>query len=388
MATGAQRGLKRVVESAWGVTPATPTMKLIRNTGGNGIGLGRGSILSGELRNDRGISDMRLGNKNPAIEIPYEFSYGNFDDFLELAMGGSFAAAYNLTGVTVDIDGTGKTISRSADSWLDDGIEVGDFIVTSGYTETGNNGTFEVTAVTDLVITLGNATGLVTDTTEVGAITTTKMKLIKGTSLGSMTLQESFDDLASGNKYLLMVGAMVNTLSMDLQPEAIITGAINMVGKDVTSEASDAASVTDAADTTVVMVPYEGSISIDGTEIGVVASMNWQLENGLEPKFPVSQDSAHHVAVGRSNITGNLSLFFYDATYLANYIAETEMSLKLNVNDPSGNGYTFHFPRIKLSGESRSIEENDITQEMPFQALDDSTEGSNLVIYKRPGSAA
>lgn len=85
MAQGSQTGLRLIEEATYGTTPTTPTMTPIRNNGGNGIQVSRSTIVSDEMRTDRQIPDVSLGNFDASLEIPVEFIYGAFDDLLESA---------------------------------------------------------------------------------------------------------------------------------------------------------------------------------------------------------------------------------------------------------------------------------------------------------------
>lgn len=104
MAEGSRRRLSYIEEVDWGVTPDNPSMKLLRNTGGGGIQMQRDSLQSQEMRSDRQIAAMRLGNKRPTLEVPFEFSYGSFDDLLEGALFGEWVVPYNLTAQTVSVN--------------------------------------------------------------------------------------------------------------------------------------------------------------------------------------------------------------------------------------------------------------------------------------------
>jgi len=60
---------------------------------------------------------------------------------------------------TIAVDGTEEQFTSTPVNFLTSGIEVGQFIVVSGFTEAANNGTFEVLAVTANAITVnGNLT--------------------------------------------------------------------------------------------------------------------------------------------------------------------------------------------------------------------------------------
>ncbi len=78
---GSDRDLSYIKEVTPGVTPVNPAMKLMRTTGDT-FQLSRDSFTSAELRADRGITDMKLGNKQTSGTINFELSYENFEDFL------------------------------------------------------------------------------------------------------------------------------------------------------------------------------------------------------------------------------------------------------------------------------------------------------------------
>jgi hypothetical protein len=81
---GSQRGLRFIEEVTVGVTPAT-NMTTLRNTG-DSITLTKDSFQSNELRSDRAVTDLTMGNKQTGGGIDYELSVDNFDPFLAAAL--------------------------------------------------------------------------------------------------------------------------------------------------------------------------------------------------------------------------------------------------------------------------------------------------------------
>jgi autotransporter-associated beta strand protein len=67
----------------------------------------------------------------------------------------------DLSALTVSVDAGKKQFSRASDSWIKDGVRSGDFITIAGFKDAGNNGTFKVTAVSDLAVTCADAKALV-----------------------------------------------------------------------------------------------------------------------------------------------------------------------------------------------------------------------------------
>lgn len=382
MAEGSRRGLFYVAESAWGTTPGTPTMKTLRNTGGSGIALERSQLQSQEMRSDRAIADIAFGQKRASLEVPFEFSYGSYDDMLEAALFGAFAVAYAITGLTVDVDATAKTFTRSAGSFITDGVKVGDKITFGGFTNAGNNGTFVVTDVAALVVTCSAATGLanVTDDTEVTA-TTDRFVLKQGVTKKSFTIEEGFLDV---DQHQVMTGAMADSLSLNIAPDQIITGNMRLIGKVAGSfSATPLDESPDAASTTPVFNSFSGSIKENAVAISYISALSLNLANALAADFALFQDEAFQVGVGRANLSGSLSAYFPDAILANKAIAGTDTSLEFTLSGTSGS-YRFTIPRLKLAPGSKQIEENKVIQTYNWQALHSSTLGTCLQIERIP----
>jgi len=81
--------LRYVVETTPGVTPSTPTMKNLRFTG-ESLNANRTTASSTEIRSDRNVTDLVTTGVTATGDINIELSYGEFDDFLESALQGTW----------------------------------------------------------------------------------------------------------------------------------------------------------------------------------------------------------------------------------------------------------------------------------------------------------
>ena len=85
----------------------------------------------------------------------------------------------------------------------------------------------------------------------------------------------------------------------------------------------------------------------------------------------------------KSNVTGQVTAYFENSILMDKFINETASSLSFELQDPAGNGYTFLLPNIKYTGGQPDVSgEGPITLAMPFQALYDSTVGTNIKITR------
>lgn len=99
MANGSRHSMFQVLESSYGVTPATPAWKPIRHNTTN-IGLTKNTLQSEELRSDRQIADFRHGTRQVGGEIAVELSFGSFDDALEALLCGTWTDDVLKAGTT------------------------------------------------------------------------------------------------------------------------------------------------------------------------------------------------------------------------------------------------------------------------------------------------
>lgn len=91
MADGSRHSMRLVLESTYGVTPATPTLTPIRHTQTT-LGLTKDSLQSEEIRADRQIADFRHGARQVGGDIQFELSFDSFDSILEALTMGTWTA--------------------------------------------------------------------------------------------------------------------------------------------------------------------------------------------------------------------------------------------------------------------------------------------------------
>ncbi len=383
MAEGSRRRIIYVPEVTPGTTPPTPSCKTLRANGGSGIKIARQSLQSQEMRSDRQVAALRLGNKSPSLEIPFEFSFGSFDDILESALFGLWAIAYALTAQTVSVVASTKKFTRAAGSWITDGVKVGDKFITTGFEAAGNNGTFIVTAVSALEVTCAAATGLVDVTGDMDvAITTDRSVLKQGVTPKYLSMEEGFADI---DVYQVLTGCMANTFGLEVRPNAMVTGSFGMVALGGSAFADASIDATpDAAPTTSPFDAYTGSIKEGGAALAIATGLSLSLANGLESLFALFRADPYRIGVGRANVTGRLSAYFESAAMANKFSNETESSIEFRLTDLAGNSYDILIPRIKYTDAAKSMTENNVLVDMPFQALNDTTEGTSLRIDKRP----
>src|SRR3990172_2515257 len=297
-ASGAPHRMPYVAETTWGPTPAPPTLSAIRHNSAT-LALQRGTLQSEEIRDDRMLVDFRLGQRSVAGDIVGELSDGSYDDFLQAALGGTWAADVLKAGV----------VRRS------------------------------------------------------------------------FTVERYFADIT---RYVRYRGCEVNTLALTVSPEAICGITFGMMGKDQDATASTAiaGSTYPAAPTSSPYDGFSGAINEGGSAIAIVTEVSINLNNNLQANPVIGSISGLQATIGRSLITGSLSAYFEDEVMLNKFINETSSSLSFTLGG-SGSGMTLLLPKIKYTGgQPDTSGEGSIILQMPFQALYDSTEATNIKITR------
>lgn len=390
MADGSRHSLYVVPESSWGVTPGTPAFDLVRITGTT-LGLSRDSLQSEEIRSDRQISDFRGGANQVGGDINFELSYGSFDDLLKAVLMSTDWAAAADTGVST-FDATATGFTRATGDFTADGFEVGQIIVTSGFSTADNNGRFEITAVdaTSIDATPLEGQTLASESGDGDEQIVTAHEIVKaGTTRHSFTFMRHFADLPGGsNPYYLYTGVEVNNVQLQISANAMITGTFSVLGKgQETASSAPAGTTYNPESTTSPLDSFSGELKENGNTIAVITEIQLNLENGLETRFVVGSKDSINPSSGRSNCSGTITAYFEDSTLVDKFLNETESSIEFTLPDGAGNKLRVELPRIKYTGGQPDVSgEGPITLSMPFQALLDSTEGTNIILERTPAA--
>jgi hypothetical protein len=389
MSTSSRHALYAIPEVTYGVTPATPAFVAVRHTGTT-LGTTKSTHISEELRADRQISDFRHGTKQVGGDLKFELSYGSFDQLLEATLGGTWTVkAAPRTAITISASSVDNSINDSAN--LLPLLAAGDRVTIAGFTGTaGNNQTGLIvvsSTVSKMVLSGGNA--LVTDAAgESVTVTTLTYQLKAGTVRRSFSVMRHFSDLQAGDKpFHLYTGVELNTMNLTIPSDGIVNGTFGVMGKTQTLSTTGVAGQTlGSASTTRVMDSFTGTITEGGVSLAIATEITLTLENGLEPRFAIGTDSViGNGVIGRSNLTGQLTAYFENATMLEKFLNETGSSLLFTIVDRTGNSYRFNIPSIVYNGGQPDTQgQGSITLAIPFQAILDSTTASNIVIDRNP----
>lgn len=202
-----------------------------------------------------------------------------------------------------------------------------------------------------------------------------------GTVRKSFTIERAFLDIT---QFGVFTGCMVNSFSLSIPANNIVTGSFGIVGKDGSYSGSALTAEPTAAQTEAPFDSFTGAIKEGSSSIAIVTSLDINLENGLDPNLVIGSNTAAAITDGRSNVTGSVSAYFENLTLLNKFINETESSIEITLGGETKK-YDINIPRIKYTGGDNPVSgEGPIMLNLPFQALLCDTLKTNLQITRTP----
>jgi hypothetical protein len=205
--------------------------------------------------------------------------------------------------------------------------------------------------------------------------------------IGTTPKYFSFEDAANDiAQFRLFTGMAVSTLNVSIAPNQMVTGTFDLVGKTMTQAGTTASTggAPTASSTNAPFDSYSGTITDGGSGLAIVTSLDFSLTNSFAPTFVIGSDSAQQLEFGRAVVEGTMTVYYEDETLINKFLNETESSLSVSVDDPTGaSTYTFEFPRVKYNGAAVPVQ-NPASRliTIPFVALYDTTEGTNLKLTR------
>lgn len=377
LSSGANTAISYVAEVTRGTTPGSPTMKALRVTSRN-INLQKQTLGSQEKRADRQVADVRHGFNQVGGSLGFELSMQSFDDWLEAALGGTWATAPATASTSLATNATGNKVVRTTGSFITDGFMAGDVVTLAGFLTGGNNGVTTVLSVTALELTVAKT--LVTDVAAAArTVTATGKKLKVGSSLRSFTIERGFTDVT---QYQVFAGCAINQMSLQIQPNQIIGGSFDIIGMSNTGFTGTSLGTPTAAPSTSPFDAFTGSLYVNGVANTVVTGINIQVANGRSVQPVVGSKFSPDVFEGTATVTGQVTAFFESATIYNLFFNESEVALFFRMN--SGSDFqVWCLPRIKLtSGDMDPPQEGPIVATYNFQALVEANSGTCLAVQR------
>ena len=207
-----------------------------------------------------------------------------------------------------------------------------------------------------------------------------------GTTPKYFSIEDAATDIT---QFRLFTGMAVSSMAVSIRPNQMVTCTFSMVGKDMSISGTSVDATKTASSTNAPFDSYSGAIEIGNAgsslaSIATVTGIDFTLSNSLAPTFIVGASTTPQLEYGMATVEGTITAYFEDAVLINRFINETETGLQVSVDDPTGSSdYTFLFPRVKINGADVPVD-NPTSRiiTLPFVALYDTTENSNIVLTR------
>ena len=217
-----------------------------------------------------------------------------------------------------------------------------------------------------------------------GTWTTNVLKA--GTTRRWFSMLRKFGDVGFDKPYLLFTGTEIASAEFKISPDKIATCSFDTVAKSmsISTTAPTGATFPATAVAASPMDAFTGTIKEGGSVIAVVSELSFKVENGINRRFVIGSKDTILPEIGRSNVTGSITAYFESAAMLEKFLNETQSSLEFTLT-AGAKTLTFLLPAVKYTGGKPDVSgEGAITLQMPFQAVYDATEATNIKVTRVP----
>lgn len=376
---GTSKSVSYKKETTFGVLAGTGSGKQLRRVT-SAFNLKKETYESSELRTDRQTADFRHGVRSAEGSLNGELSPSSYSDFMQAILARDFttSAVTAALSITVAASGTLWTVTRSAGSWLTDSFNVGKvFAMTGGSLHalnTSKNLLIVSMTATILTVKVLNGTALQAEGPIATVVSTVRGKDTFVPSTGhtdqSFTVEEWYSDILQSEVY---TGCKTGSLNVQMPATGLVTTDFSFMGKDLAQTGTTQYFTTPTAQgTNGIFASVQGAVVVDGVPVALITSADFTVERATENAVAVGSNSIADIFTGRIKATGNLSVYFQDATFRDYFTNETVVSLifALTTSDAANADFvSFTMPKVKLGSFSKADAELGITASTSFTAL-------------------
>lgn len=355
----------------------------LRRTSSN-LALKKETYQSNEMRADMQIGDFRHGVRSVDGTIAGELSPGTYNLFMASALRQTWQTQVT-TGAKTDITAAvtvapAGTFTRATGSYLTDGFKIGDVVRWTGWTTaTANNAhNFIITALTATVMTVYPLDGVAlvakASGDSVTCVVTGKKTWIPATGHTSdfYTVEHNYSDIDQSEVF---TDCKVNSMAFKLPATGMATLDVSMIGLNMIPKASaDSPYFTSPAASSAYgsLAAVNGALYVQGAQVALLTGLDFTIAGNLSSDAVVGSNVKPDIFHGKITVTGNMTVYFQDATFRDYFDNETEVSINAaftTSNLPNADFLAFTMPRVKVGGADKDDGEKGIIQTMPFTAL-------------------
>lgn len=187
-----------------------------------------------------------------------------------------------------------------------------------------------------------------------------------GVTEKSFTVEDGALDI---DQYRLFTGVKVNSWSVEVPVDGIVTTTFSVQGKNATGSGTSIDATVTAPTIAEPFFHAGGTFLLDGSPECKVSSISLNVDNGGAPNYCLGDDTASDITVGFTNVTGSATIYFVDGTIFSDFLNEATATLDFTLTD-GVNTLQFQLPKIKYSSADKPVASQGPTLEtVNFEAL-------------------
>lgn len=168
-----------------------------------------------------------------------------------------------------------------------------------------------------------------------------------GQTQRSFAFEEGFLDI---NQYRVFNGVVMNTMSMEITSEAIVTAQFGTLGAGVSAFTGTSLDATPTAITAREKFFHEGgTINEGGSPVAFISSMSFEVSNNFQGNYALGSTSYRSLTPGKIMVTGELTALAENFAIYNKFVNNTQSSISVTVNDGAGNSHTYTFPQVQYT---------------------------------------
>lgn len=352
------------------------------------INLTKEAYQSAEIRSDQQIADYRHGPRQVTGTVSGEVSPGTYKDFLASVLRQDFTAVTSLSSAALTLVASTGVITFQTGNPLTAGIKIGMVVrlAGAGLNAANVSKNLLVLAVGASTMTVSplNGVALANEATSVTGVTVSipgKVSYVPESSQTHdyYTIEHWFSDISQSEVFS---DVNITNAAVSIAATGLSTVNFPVVGLNISTDTSQVLTTPSAITTTGAVAGANGLMYVAGQAVAVITSIDFDINgNTVAADAVVGSNARPDVFQGTVNVTGNMSVYFTDATFRDYFINETEVAVNVVLTTSSAGTadfISFQMSRVKVGGADVTDGQNGLTRSFPFVALKNTSGGAAL----------
>lgn len=353
----------RKKEAVFGTLPGPTGAREFRKVS-DSIALKKNKIQSAAIQTNAQRPMARHGGRTVDGSIGVELALGLIDPELAAVVRRDWTAVTPLTGLTVTAAAVAPNFTRSAGSWIADGLALGMLVKFTGFTAgaASNNGKlYTIISLTATEMNVAETVVAAASSAGVGLTVPGKITYIPetGHTNDSFMIEKWYSAVAESYRF---TGQRVASIGIGLAADDKVSADIAYMGQD--RQKTGVAYYTNPAAPGGgdMLVTPSGLAVINGKATKVCTNFSLDINGNASVGKVVGSNVTPDVFIDMIDVTGQISVYYENGEMDDYFDQETAITLINRLDDGIGGAMVFAMPYVKVFGGGESGDKEIIRQ--------------------------